>query len=59
MQRTTSFSVCVPPIPPCPATTGRKMARVTTRAMVFSNKLMIAAAMNVVTRLMESHGKRS
>ena len=36
-----SVTVCVRPMPPCPATTGRKAANATTLAMVASNSPMM------------------
>ena len=47
-----------PAMPPCPATTGRKMASAATLAIVDSKKLITNAARNAVPRLMNSQGSR-
>ena len=56
--RTTNVTICVPAIPPCPATTGKKTASMATAAIVDSNRLTTAAAARTVPRLTSNHGRR-
>ena len=58
MPRTITVSVCVPALPPMPATTGMNTASAVAWLMVASNSLTTAAARKAVARLTYSHGRR-
>ena len=53
--RTVTVSVCVPALPPSPATIGNSMARMAIRSIVSSNRLITEAERKAVTRLTSSH----
>ena len=57
-SRMIMVSVCIPALPPWPATMGRKTTSAVHRAIVSSNRPTVAAARNAVARLMKSQGRR-
>ncbi len=58
MPRSVTASAWQPVLPDCPASTGRKSARITSRSSVSWNAPTTAAARNAVSRLSCSHGWR-
>src|ERR1700674_745384 len=59
MPRTVTASAWQPVLPDCPASTGRNVARITSRSTVPWKTATTPPAANAVSRLMSSHGWRN